>query len=67
MRAWLERVQARDYFGADGRGEAEAAVERYAEALAGFELEALAAEQPEADGTGGREQTRRHVRAVDEG
>lgn len=67
LRTWLERVQARDYFGAEGRAEAEAAVERCAEAFAQFELEALAAEQPEADATGGRRDTRRHLRAVDDG
>jgi hypothetical protein len=67
LRTWLERVQARDYFGAEGRAEAEAALERCAAALAEFELEALAAEQPQADALGGREETERHLRAVDDG
>lgn len=44
LRTWLKRVQARDYFGADGRAEAEAAIERCAEELAAFEAEALATE-----------------------
>lgn len=46
LRKWLGRVRARDYFGAPGRAEAEAAVERCAAALAGFETEALAGELP---------------------
>lgn len=44
LRKWLRRVEARDYFGAEGRAAAEQAVERCAEALAEFEAEALAAE-----------------------
>jgi hypothetical protein len=67
LRTWLERVQARDYFGADGRAEAEVAVERCGEALAEFEMEALAAEQPETDAPRGQERARRHLHAVDEG
>ena len=67
LRTWLERVRARDYFGAEGRAEAEAAVERCGEALAVFELEALAAEQPEASAPHGRELTPRHLRAVNKG
>ncbi len=46
LRKWLDRIEARDYFDADGRGSAEAAVESCAEALAEFEAEALAAELP---------------------
>ena len=46
LRKWLGRVQARDYFGAPGRAEAEAAFERCAVELAEFEAEALAAELP---------------------
>lgn len=44
LRTWLQRVQARDYFGADGCAEAEAALERCAAELAAFEIEAMAAE-----------------------
>jgi hypothetical protein len=47
FRSWLDRIQARDYFDAPGRAEAQAAVERCAAALAAFEAEALAAEAPE--------------------
>jgi hypothetical protein len=47
FRSWLDRIQARDYFDAPGRAEAQAAVERCAAALAAFEAEALAAEEPE--------------------
>jgi hypothetical protein len=47
FRSWLVRIQARDYFHAPGRTEAQAAVERCAAALAAFEAEALAAEAPE--------------------
>jgi ChrB-like protein len=64
LRKWLGRVRVRDYFDADGRAEAEAAVERCTEALAQFETEALAAEQPEGEpreAGGGR-----HLRAVDD-
>ena len=46
LRKWLGRVQARDYFGADGRNEAEQAVEACARALAEFEADALASELP---------------------
>jgi hypothetical protein len=47
LRAWLARVQARDYFGADGAAEAQAAVERCVAALAEFESDALARELPQ--------------------
>jgi hypothetical protein len=47
LRKWLRRVEARDYFAAAGRAEAEEAVARCADALAAFEVEALAAELPE--------------------
>ena len=47
LRKWLRRIQARDYFAADGRTEAEHAVERCSAALAEFEAEALNAELPE--------------------
>jgi hypothetical protein len=64
LRAWLERVQGRDYFGAEGRAEAEAAVERCAEALADFEAEALAAEQPEVDAAREGKRMKPGLRAV---
>ncbi|HEY1369292.1 MAG TPA: Chromate resistance protein ChrB [Gaiellaceae bacterium] len=64
LRKWLSRVRARDYFDADGRAEAEAAVAGCAEALAQFEAEALAAEQPESEPEGKAEGGRR-LRAVD--
>jgi hypothetical protein len=44
LRTWLERVRARDYFGAEGSSEAQAAVDECAAALAAFEREALAHE-----------------------
>ena len=44
LRKWLARVQARDYFDAPGRAEAEQAIERCAIELAAFETEAVAAE-----------------------
>jgi hypothetical protein len=46
LQKWLARVRARDYFDAQGRVEAEQAVERCATELALFEAEALAAELP---------------------
>jgi hypothetical protein len=46
LQKWLTRVQARDYFDARGRREAEEAVERCANELAAFEMEAFAAELP---------------------
>ena len=48
LRKWLGRIEARDYFAAEGRHEAEAAIGRCAVALADFEAEALAGELPEA-------------------
>ena len=48
LRKWLGRIEARDYFGAEGRDEAEAAIGRCAVTLAEFEAEALAGELPEA-------------------
>lgn len=47
LRTWLERIRARDYFGAPQAEEAQAAVERCSAALAQFEADALAAEAPE--------------------
>ncbi len=47
FRAWLARIQARDYFDASGRTQAQAALERCAGALAAFEADALAAEAPD--------------------
>lgn len=46
LKKWLGRVQARDYFEADGRHAAELAVDTCARALAEFEAEALASELP---------------------
>lgn len=43
---WLGRIQARDYFDAPGRADAEAAFDECARVLAEFEAEALAAELP---------------------
>lgn len=61
LRTWLKRVQARDYFGAEGRAEAEAAIERCVEELAAFEAEAMAAElKPEQT-----DEKPRRLRAVD--
>lgn len=47
FRAWLAKIAARDYFDAPNAAEAEAAVERCAQALATFEQEALNAEAPD--------------------
>lgn len=46
FRSWLSKIAARDYFGAANAAEAHAKVEECAQALAGFEEEALAAEAP---------------------
>lgn len=63
LRTWLKRIQTRDYFGADGRADAEAALERCAEELAAFEVEALTAElAPEQS----EEAKPRRLRAVDD-
>lgn len=63
LRTWVKRVQARDYFGADGRADAEAAIERCAEELAAFEAEAFAAElAPEQS----EEEKPQRLRAVDD-
>jgi len=49
FRAWLAKIDHRDYFGAPRRAEAHAAVERCAQALEAFEAEAFARdEQPAA-------------------
>jgi hypothetical protein len=61
LQKWLTRVQARDYFEARGRREAEEAVERCASELAAFELEAFAAELP----GGAGESTPSRLRAVE--
>lgn len=45
LRTWLTRIQARDYFDAPGRVEANEAVEECALVLAAFEEEALAADR----------------------
>jgi hypothetical protein len=42
FRAWLAKIDRRDYFGAPRRAEAHAAVERCAQALEAFESEAFA-------------------------
>jgi hypothetical protein len=44
FRAWLAKIEVRDYFGAPGRAEATAAVEECADALSEFAAGALAAE-----------------------
>jgi hypothetical protein len=50
FRAWLAKIDRRDYFGAPSRAEAHAAVQRCAEALEAFESEAFARDaQPAAD------------------
>jgi hypothetical protein len=59
FRAWLGKIDRRDYFGAQRRAEAHAAVERCARALEAFESEAFAREaQPSAE--------RVRLRAMDE-
>jgi hypothetical protein len=50
FRAWLGKIDARDYFGAPRRADAHAAVERCAEALEAFESEAFAREARPAGG-----------------
>jgi hypothetical protein len=51
FRAWLSKIDRRDYFGAPRRSEAHAAVERCAQALEAFESEAFARDaQPSAAG-----------------
>ena len=42
FRAWLAKIDRRDYFGAPRRAEAHTAVERCAQALEAFEAEAFA-------------------------
>lgn len=50
FRAWLAKIDRRDYFGAPRRAEAHSAVERCARALEAFESEAFARDaQPAAD------------------
>ena len=50
FRAWLAKIDRRDYFGAPRRAEAHAAVERCARALEAFESEAFARDaQPATD------------------
>jgi hypothetical protein len=50
FRAWLAKIDRRDYFGASRRAEAHAAVQRCAEALEAFESEAFARDgRPAAD------------------
>ena len=50
FRAWLAKIDRRDYFGAPRRAEAHAAVERCAQALEAFESEAFARDaQPGAE------------------
>jgi hypothetical protein len=64
LQTWLGRVRSRDYFDAPGREQAEAAVERCADALAAFEAEALSAEIETDERSSAREQTR--LRLADE-
>jgi hypothetical protein len=50
FRAWLAKIDRRDYFGASRRADAHAAVQRCAEALEAFESEAFARDaQPAAE------------------
>jgi hypothetical protein len=63
LRTWLRRIETKDYFEADGRKEAEAAVARCAELLDEFEAEALAAESTATESTDAASQERR-LRAV---
>jgi hypothetical protein len=49
FRAWLAKIDRRDYFGAPRRAEAHAAVERCARALEAFESEAFARDAQPAD------------------
>jgi hypothetical protein len=50
FRAWLAKIDRRDYFGAPRRADAHAAVERCAQALEAFESEAVARDaQPAAE------------------
>ena len=52
FRAWLAKIDRRDYFGAPGRADAHAAVDRCARALEAFESEAFARDaQPATDHT----------------
>jgi hypothetical protein len=58
FRAWLAKIDRRDYFGAPRRAEAHAAVERCSTALEAFESEAFARDaQPIAE---------RRLRAVED-
>jgi hypothetical protein len=59
FRAWLAKIDRRDYFGAPRRAEAHAAVERCAQALEAFEAEAFARDaQPATE--------QPHLRAVED-
>jgi hypothetical protein len=66
LRAWLAKIEARDYFDAPGRAEAEAAVEECARALAEFAAAALAAEAPDPAGPQAAPAPARPLRAVEE-
>ncbi len=46
FRAWLAKIEARDYFGAPGGEQARMAVSRCEQELTAFEAEALATEEP---------------------
>jgi hypothetical protein len=50
FRAWLAKIDRRDYFGASRRAEAHAAVQGYARALEAFECEAFARDARSAAG-----------------
>lgn len=65
LRKWLKRVEARDYFDALGRAEAQEAVARCADALAAFEAAALAAELPEPGAKEETEKSTKRLRAVE--
>lgn len=67
LRAWLRKIQARDYFDSPGRADAEAAVEACADALSAFAAAALAAEAPgPAKEPGPAAVSARQLRAIDD-
>jgi hypothetical protein len=66
LRTWLAKIEARDYFDAPGRAEAEAAVQACARALSEFAAAALAAEAPpSAEGSGPEAKPARRLHAAD--
>lgn len=65
LRKWLGRIEARDYFDAEGRAAAEQAIKRCIAALAEFEAEALAAELPAEQVPVASESRPKRLRAVE--